>query len=186
MPSNKTAQKALELISEARENKDSIGGVVECVVTGLKPGIGETVFDKLDATLSYAIMGIGGVKAFEIGEGVHASTMYGSQYNDGFCLKDGKVCKTTNHSGGILGGMSDGDTIFLKAHFKPTPSIARTQKTITTSLEETTIEITGRHDPVIVPRAVVVVESMVALTLADLILCNLGSNMKTILKAYHD
>ena len=185
MPSNETAQKTLELISKARENMDSIGGVVECMVTGLKPGIGETVFDKLDAMLAYAIMGIGGVKAFEVGEGIHASTMYGSEYNDGFCIKDGKVSKTTNHSGGILGGMSDGSTIFLKAHFKPTPSIARAQQTITTSLEETTIEITGRHDPVIVPRAVVVVESMVALTLADLILCNLGSNMDTILKAYH-
>lgn len=184
MPSNAVAKKALELISEARENKDSIGGIIECIVTGLKPGIGETVFDKLDARLAYAIMGIGGVKAFEIGEGVQASTMYGSEYNDFFYMDSEKVAKKTNHSGGILGGMSDGSELFIKAHFKPTPSIARAQQTITRDLEDTTIEITGRHDPVIVPRAVVVVESMVALTLADLILCDLGSNMDTLRKVY--
>lgn len=185
MPSNEVADKALSLIAKARENKDSIGGTIECIVSGLKPGIGETVFDKLDATLAYAVMGIGGVKAFEVGEGIHASQMYGSEYNDGFYIEDGKVSKHTNHSGGILGGMSDGSTLFIKAHFKPTPSIARAQNTVTTSLEETTIEITGRHDPVIVPRAVVVVESMVAVALADLILCDLGSNLETIKKLYH-
>ena len=184
MPSNTVSTKALELIAKARENKDSIGGTVECIITGLKPGIGETVFDKLDALLAYAVMGIGGVKAFEVGEGIHASTMYGSEYNDGFYMKDGKVTKSTNHSGGILGGMSDGSDILLKAHFKPTPSIAQSQQTITKNLEDTTIEITGRHDPVIVPRAVVVVESMVALTLADLILCDLGANIEHIKKIY--
>ena len=185
MPSNETADKALALIAKARENKDSIGGTVECVVTGLKPGIGETVFDKLDATLAYAVMGIGGVKAFEVGEGIHASKMYGSDYNDPFCIQNGKISKRTNHSGGILGGMSDGSDIFIKAHFKPTPSIASPQNTVTTQLEETTIEILGRHDPVIVPRAVVVVESMVAIALADLILCDLGSNLETIKRLYH-
>lgn len=184
MPSNSTAKEALELIAKARENKDSIGGCVECLVSGLKPGIGETVFDKLDANLAYAIMGIGGVKAFEVGEGIHASQMYGSAYNDSFYMKNGKVCKTSNHSGGILGGMSDGSDIFIKAHFKPTPSIARVQNTISTNLEDTSIEITGRHDPVIVPRAVVVVESMVSLTLADLILSDLGSNIEHIKKLY--
>lgn len=184
MPNNQFAQEALNCISEARKNKDSIGGTVECIVSGLKAGIGETVFDKLDACLAYAIMSIGGVKAFEIGEGVNASKMYGSAYNDTFCIRDGEVSKVTNHSGGILGGLSDGSEVFLKAHFKPTPSIARKQHTITTDFKETDIEIVGRHDPVIVPRAVVVVESMVALTLADLILCNLGSNLETIKKLY--
>ncbi len=231
MPNNLVAEKAVQLIAQARLAKDSIGGTVECVITGVKPGIGETVFDKLDANLAYAIMGIGGVKAFEVGEGVKASTMYGSEYNDGFYMNNGKVAKTSNHSGGILGGMSDGSDIFIKAHFKPTPSIAQAQKTgfymnngkvaktsnhsggilggmsdgsdifikahfkptpsiaqaqktITTSLEDTTIEIAGRHDPVIVPRAVVVVESMVALTLADLILCHLGANIAQIKKLY--
>lgn len=185
MPSNETAEKALSLIAKARENKDSIGGTVECIVTGLKPGIGETVFDKLDATLAYAIMGIGGVKAFEVGAGILASKMYGSEYNDAFCIQDGKISKRTNHSGGVLGGMSDGSDLFIKAHFKPTPSIASPQSTVTAHLEEKTIEIMGRHDPVIVPRAVVVVESMVAIALADLILCDLGSNLETIKRLYH-
>lgn len=184
MPSNQTAQEALALIQKARAEKDSIGGTVECIITGLKPGIGETVFDKLDARLAYAVMGIGGVKAFEVGSGVEASTMFGSNYNDAFYLNNGKVHKKTNHSGGILGGMSDGTEIFLRAHFKPTPSIARPQETLTTDLKETTIEIVGRHDPVIVPRAVVVVESMAALTLADLILADLGADVNRIKALY--
>lgn len=182
MPSNKTAELALDYIAKMRQEKDSVGGIVECIISGVPAGIGETVFDKLDATLAYAIMGIGGVKAFEVGSGVEASKLQGSNYNDAFCIEDGKVAKKTNHSGGILGGMSDGTDIFFKAHFKPTPSIAQMQHTINKNLEETTIEIVGRHDPVIVPRAVVVVESMAAIALADLILCNLGSNMNTIRK----
>lgn len=186
MPSNKIAEEALDYIANARAQKDSVGGTVECIITGVKPGIGETVFDKLDATLAYAIMGIGGVKAFEVGSGTQASKMLGSNYNDAFYMNDAKVGKRTNHSGGILGGMSDGTEIFLRAHFKPTPSIARPQQTITTDLEETTIEITGRHDPVIVPRAVVVVESMAAIALADLILCDLGANMNQITTLWHN
>lgn len=182
MPSNKTAEIALEYIAQMRAQKDSVGGTIECIISGVPAGIGETVFDKLDATLAYAIMGIGGVKAFEVGSGVEASKLLGSNYNDAFCIKDGKVSKVTNHSGGILGGMSDGSDIFFKAHFKPTPSIAQMQHTINKNLEETTIEIVGRHDPVIVPRAVVVVESMAAIALADLILCNLGANINNILK----
>lgn len=184
MPNNQKAEEALALIKKAREDKDSIGGCAECVITGLMPGIGETVFDKLDARLAYAIMGIGGVKAFELGEGIHASKMYGSEYNDAFYMNNGKVDKRTNHSGGILGGMSDGSTIFFKAHFKPTPSIARPQQTISKTHEETTIEIIGRHDPVIVPRAIVVVEAMTALTLVDLILTNMGANIEHLLKVY--
>ena len=184
MPNNAYAEKALEAISQARADKDSLGGVIECTVTGIKPGIGETVFDKLDAVLGHAIMGIGGVKAFEVGSGIEAAHMKGSTYNDAFCMKDGKVAKQTNHSGGILGGMSDGSDIFLRAHVKPTPSIAAMQHTITTDLEETTVEIHGRHDPVIVPRAVVVVESMVAIALTDLILCDLCADFNRIQKAY--
>lgn len=185
MPNAAKAEEALALIAKARENKDSIGGVVECIVTGMPSGIGETVFDKLDARLGYAVMGIGGVKAFEIGAGINASTMYGSNYNDSFYMNNGKVAKRTNNSGGILGGMSDGTDIFLKAHFKPTPSIAQTQQTINNAHEEIEIEIAGRHDPVIVPRAVVVVESMVAITIADLLLSNLGANMDNIKKVYN-
>lgn len=184
MPNAQKAQEALAYISQMREQKDSIGGTVECIISGVKPGIGETVFHKLDAVLAYAIMGIGGVKAFEVGSGTKAATMKGSEYNDAFFLKDGSVAKISNHSGGILGGMSDGTPIIFKAHFKPTPSIAQPQQTLTTSLEETTIEIHGRHDPVIVPRAVVVVESMAAIALTDLILTDLGANLEHIKKIY--
>ncbi|QEH70074.1 chorismate synthase [Cellulosilyticum sp. ST5] len=184
MPSNQVAEEALAFIAEAKANCDSVGGVVECMITGLKPGIGETVFDKLDARLAYAIMGIGAVKAFEMGSGIEAAKMLGSKYNDAFYSTDGKVNKHTNHSGGTLGGMSDGSDLIFKAHFKPTPSIAKAQQTINTSGENTQIEIHGRHDPVIVPRAVVVVESMAALTLADLILCDLGANMDHIKALY--
>ena len=184
MPSNQIAEDALQYIAKAKANCDSVGGVVECLITGLKPGIGETVFDKLDARLAYAIMGIGAVKAFEIGSGIEAATMLGSDYNDAFYSENGVVHKHTNHSGGILGGMSDGSDIVFKAHFKPTPSIAKPQQTISTSLENTQIEIHGRHDPVVVPRAVVVVESMAALTLVDLILCDLGANMTNIKSLY--
>jgi chorismate synthase len=184
MPNNQIAEKALAYIEEVKKNEDSVGGIVECVITGLKAGIGEPVFAKLDASLAYAVMGIGGVKAFEVGIGTAASSMLGSDYNDAFYSEQGHVKKHTNHSGGILGGLSDGSDILLKAHFKPTPSISRPQHTINNALENTEIRITGRHDPVIVPRAVVVVESMVALTVADLLLCHLGANLKTIKNAY--
>ena len=184
MPHAKKAEEALDYIAKARSLKDSVGGTIECVVDGLKPGMGEPVFDKLDALLAYAIMGIGGVKAFEVGAGIEAAKLLGSQYNDSFYMEDGSVHKKTNHSGGVLGGISDGSPLCIRAHFKPTPSISQKQETITTSFENTTLEIQGRHDPVIVPRAVVVVESMVALTLADLLMSQLTSNIDTIKKLY--
>lgn len=185
MPNHSYAQKALEYIAQMRKEKDSIGGTVECIVTGLKPGIGEPVFDKLDARLAYAVMSIGGVKAFEIGSGVACSKMKGSTYNDTFYVDNNHVQKNTNHSGGILGGISDGSDVFCKVHFKPTPSIGKTQATINTSLENTSIAIQGRHDPVIVPRAVVVVESMVAITIADLILSCIGSSISSIIHTWN-
>ncbi len=185
MPNNDLANDALRLIAAAKADQDSLGGVVECLVTGLKPGIGETVFDKLDARLAYGVMSIGAVKGFEIGSGIEAAAMLGSTYNDAFYMSGDTVMKKTNHSGGILGGMSDGSDIVLRAHFKPTPSISRAQQTITVQGEPTEIAIQGRHDPVVVPRAVVVVESMVALTLVDLILCDLSANMTTIGSLYH-
>ena len=184
MPSNKTAEDALGYIQSVKNNQDSVGGTVECIITGLKAGIGEPVFDKLDAVLAYAVMSIGGVKAFEVGSGIQSSLMLGSDYNDAFYNQNGKVAKSTNHSGGILGGLSDGTDVMLRAHFKPTPSISQPQHTIDTHLQDTTITITGRHDPVIVPRAVVVVESMAALAVADLLLCNLSSNLENIKKYF--
>lgn len=175
MPDNLKALEAISYISEMKQAKDSIGGVVECIVTGMIPGIGDPVFDKLDALLGGAIMSINAVKAFEVGIGIGAATMQGSMYNDSFYLDDSlgstpKVSKHTNHSGGILGGISDGSPLVLRAHFKPTPSIASLQHTLNNQLEHVTAQIEGRHDPTVVPRAVVVVEAMVALTLADLLL----------------
>lgn len=169
MPDSTAAIKAGELLKEKMAEMDSVGGVIECLVDGMPIGIGEPVFDKLDANLSKAIMSIGAIKGIEIGDGFAVSSSTGSTDNDGFQMKDGKIIKTTNHAGGIMGGMSDGSQIILRAAVKPTPSIARTQKTVNKSGEDIEINIKGRHDPIIVPRAVVVVESMVAITLVDML-----------------
>ena len=166
------------------KNQDSSGGVIECCVTGLPAGIGDPVFDKLDARLASAIMSIGAVKAVEIGDGIEVSSRKGSENNDAFCIKDGQVSKKTNHAGGILGGISDGSPVLLRAHIKPTPSIFQPQQTIGRDHVERTLQIKGRHDPVIVPRAVVVVESMTALTILDLMLSNMGARMDHLEKIY--
>ena len=122
----------------------------------------------------------------EIGEGTEVSESRGSYNNDEFTMKDGKVSKSTNHAGGILGGMSDGSDIVLKAHFKPTPSIASTQNTVNKSGEDIEVSIRGRHDPIIGPRAVVVVESMTALTILDLLFENMSSRIDKIVEFYND
>ncbi len=184
MPDASAAKKAEEYLKACMEEKDSAGGVVECVVSGMPAGVGEPVFDKLDAKLAQAIFSIGAVKGFEIGEGFGAARSTGSENNDAFCVKDGKVKKETNHAGGILGGISDGSDIVFRAAFKPTPSIAQLQHTVDESLTEKEIEITGRHDPVIVPRAVVVVESMAAIVLFDALLENMASKMDRIVDFY--
>lgn len=184
MPDNIKAQEAINYIAEIKKNQDSIGGVVECIVTGMFPGIGEPVFDRLDALLGSAIMSINAVKAFEVGIGTMCSSLTGSSYNDSFYINsEGQISKHTNHSGGILGGISDGSPLILRAHFKPTPSISQPQSSLTTTFKPTTLLIEGRHDPTVVPRAIVVVESMVALTLADLVLSLTHSSVDKIKKA---
>lgn len=130
-------------------------------------GIGGPVFDKLDASLSQAVMSIGAVKGIEFGEGFLAATLTGKENNDSFISENGRVTTKTNHCGGVLGGMSSGNTIVFRAGIKPTPSISQPQETVNNLGESTTLTIKGRHDPVIVPRAVVVVESMAAITLLD-------------------
>lgn len=167
MPHDKKAANATKFLDSCIEAKDSAGGVIECSVKGMPAGIGSPVFDKLDALLAKAVLSIGGVKGVEFGEGFHAASLYGSENNDSFTLQDGHITTKTNHSGGILGGISNGNQILLRAAFKPTPSIARAQKTIDKDGNPVTLTIKGRHDPIIVPRAIVVVESMVALTLLD-------------------
>ena len=177
MPDKVAAEETAEFLERMIAAQDSVGGVVECLVDGMPVGVGEPVFDKLDASLARAIMSIGAVKGFEIGDGFAAAKALGSQNNDEFYVDAyGKVVKKTNHAGGILGGMSDGSQIVLRAAFKPTPSIAQPQKTANNHGETVEIAIKGRHDPVVVPRAVVVVEAMTALTIVDLLL--MGKNAK--------
>ena len=184
MPDLTADAKALRHLEEAMAAGESVGGVMECMVTGMSAGIGETVFDKLDANLAKAIMSIGAVKAVEIGDGVQVSTSLGSENNDAFGMENGKMKKSTNHSGGILGGLSDGSTITVRAHVKPTPSISATQQTVNKSGEEIEISIGGRHDPIIVPRAVVVMECMVGITLLDAMMVNMSSTMDSMEKFY--
>ena len=185
MPDKNAAQKARELLDGAINNLDSVGGVIECCVKGLPAGIGEPVFDKLDASLGKAIFSIGAVKGVEFGLGFEASKIYGSQNNDNFYSENGIIKKHTNNAGGILGGISDGSDLVLRAAFKPTPSIAQPQQTINNKNENIEIEIKGRHDPIVVPRAVVVVEAMTAITLVDLLFMNITSNIDNIKNFYN-
>ena len=206
---------AEQKILSLREQGDSAGGVVECLVEGLPAGIGEPVFDKLDASLAKAVMSIGAVKSVEIGDGIEVSKSLGSENNDAFFLMEENDCeskeqnydseergshsismaegsksfmgslrKGSNHSGGILGGMSDGSTIRIRAGFKPTPSISKPQQTVNEAGEEITIAIKGRHDPTVVERANVVVEAMTALTVLDAMLENLSARLEYVKRAY--
>ena len=184
MPSNAYAQKASAYLEECIKNQDSSGGIIECVVTGMPVGIGDTVFEKLDANLAKAMLSIGAVKGFEIGDGFKAADTKGSINNDSFHTKDGRITKDTNHAGGVLGGMSDGSKILFRAAVKPTPSISQPQSTVTKDGENTEMIIKGRHDPVIVPRAVVVVESMAAITILDLLFTNMSARMDKLKSFY--
>ncbi|MCM1325561.1 MAG: chorismate synthase [Bacteroidales bacterium] len=177
MPDFQADEKAVAYLETARQNLDSVGGVMECVVTGVPTGIGEPVFEKLDANLAKAVMSVGAVKAVEIGGGTQVSTRFGSENNDAFRMDGEKVVKNSNHAGGILGGISDGSAIVLRAHVKPTPSIFKPQQTIDKSHTEIDVQIKGRHDPVIVPRAVVVMECMTAITVLDAMMVNMSSRM---------
>lgn len=181
MPDAAAAKKAEEYLKECMKAQNSCGGIVECVITGVPAGIGDPVFEKLDANLAKAIFSIGAVKGFEIGEGFEAAALTGLENNDSFCAGPfGQITKETNHAGGILGGISDGCPIIFRAAFKPTPSIAAPQKTVKKDGTPITVSIKGRHDPIIVPRGVVVVESMAALTLADMMLANMGTRLSSI------
>lgn len=185
MPDRLASEKAEAYLDECMKAHDSAGGVIECRIDGCPAGIGEPVFDKLDAELSKAIMSVGAVKAVEIGDGISAAQHKGSENNDAFRMQDKEVIKSTNHAGGILGGISDGSTILLRAHVKPTPSIFSRQQTVNRQGEDIEIAIKGRHDPVIVPRAVVVVESMAAVTLLDALLVNMSAKVENLQKIYH-
>ena len=184
MPDAKAAEAAGAYLEECMKNQDSAGGIIECRIKNVPAGLGNPVFEKLDAVLAEAVMSIGAVKAVEIGDGIQVSAMKGSEDNDGFHMENGQITKNSNHAGGIMGGMSDGSEIILRAAIKPTPSISQPQNTVTDSGEETSLEIHGRHDPVIVPRAVVVVESMCALAIVDALFSNMTSQMDRIKEFY--
>lgn len=184
MPDAEADAKAVAYLEEARRNCDSVGGCMECIVEGMPAGIGDPVFEKLDANLAKAVMSIGAVKAVEIGDGALVSTRLGSENNDAFRMNEGRVVKSTNHAGGILGGISDGSSILIRAHVKPTPSIFRTQQTVNRDREEIDIQIKGRHDPIIVPRAVVVMECMTAITVLDAMMVNMSARLDSMMEFY--
>lgn len=184
MPNNKYALEAEQYLSECMKNQDSSGGTIECLVNHMPIGIGETVFEKLDANLAKGLMSIGAVKGIEIGDGFQVARATGTSNNDAYHVHDGHIEKSTNHSGGTLGGMSDGSTIITRVAVKPTPSISSLQHAVTVNNEEMDIQIHGRHDPIIAPRAVVVVKSMVALTIIDAIFINMSSRIDKIKDFY--
>ena len=156
MPDAAAAQEASEYLDGLMKESDSAGGVIECIIRGMKPGVGDPAFEKLNANLGKAILSIGAVKGFEIGDGFAVARARGSQNNDPYAYtSDGTLEKLANHSGGILGGISDGSDIIFRAAIKPTPSISMEQDTVNKSGENIRVRIKGRHDPIIVPRAVV-------------------------------
>lgn len=166
-----------DFLKQCREEGDSAGSEVVCTVHGVPAGLGDPVFDKLDADLGKALFSIGAVKSLSIGDGEKVSHMKGSEDNDGFHMENGMPVTSSNHAGGILGGISDGSDIVLHVFFKPTPSISKEQQTVTSDGRDTPIVIHGRHDPVIGPRAAVVVESMTAIVLLDAMLKNMTARM---------
>lgn len=185
MPDPDASSRAEAYLSDQMKAMDSTGGIIECIVSGLPAGIGEPVFDKLDANLAKAIMSIGAVKGIEFGSGFQAARMNGHDNNDSFRAgENGGITKTSNHAGGILGGISDGSEIVLRAAFKPTPSIGMPQETVSKDIQNIEVRVKGRHDPIIVPRAVVVVESMTSITLLDMLLMSMTSRMDHIISFF--
>jgi chorismate synthase len=166
-PDAVTAKKMISLIEKTRDRGDSLGGVIECVVRNAPPGLGEPVFDKLEADLAKAMLSLPATKGFEIGSGFSSTRMRGSEHNDAFEMRDNRVRTATNYSGGIQGGISNGEEIYFRVAFKPTATIAHEQKTVTTSRQQTNLAARGRHDPCVLPRAVPMVEAMATLVLCD-------------------
>jgi chorismate synthase len=169
-PDAETAQKMYEIIDDVRKNKDTIGGVVTGLITGVPAGLGEPVFDKLHAELGKAMLSINAVKGFEYGSGFEGVKMKGSQHNDAFLMENGKVRTTTNLSGGIQGGISNGEDIYFNVAFKPVATIMEDQQSVNMQGEAVTVSGKGRHDPCVVPRAVPIVEAMSAIVILDMIL----------------
>ena len=161
------AKQMIDLIETVKADGDSVGGVIQCVIRNVCPGLGEPVFDKLSADLGKAMLSINAVKGFEIGSGFKSATMRGSEHNDGMTVKDGKPIFLSNHAGGILGGISTGEDIYFRVAFKPVATISRKQQTINIYDEEILLEAKGRHDPCVLPRAVPIVDAMAAIVIMD-------------------
>lgn len=169
-PDAETAEKMIAYIRELKEAGDSVGGIVSTVIKGVPAGLGEPVFDRFQARLAQAVMSINAVKGFEYGSGFAAAGMRGSEHNDPFVMKESRVHTETNLSGGIQGGISNGEDIYFRVAFKPVATIMKQQDTVNRAGEEITFEAHGRHDPCVVPRAVPVVEAMAAMTVLDMLL----------------
>ena len=166
-PDAAAAEKMIARIKEARSDGDSVGGLIECVVRHCPPGLGEPAFDKLEADLAKAMLSLPATKGFEIGSGFEGTKLTGLEHNDAFEMREGRTRTVTNRSGGIQGGISNGEDITFRVAFKPTATIASAQQTVTASGENTELAARGRHDPCVIPRAVPIVEAMVWLVLAD-------------------
>jgi len=169
-PDQSTAEKMIALIDQVRLDRDTVGGIVTCVIKGSPVGLGEPVFDKLHAELGKAMLGINAVKGFEYGSGFEGIKLRGSQHNDEFYNEGGKIRTKTNNSGGVQGGISNGEDIYFNVAFKPVATIMQDQKSVDKEGNEATVTGKGRHDPCVVPRAVPIVESMAALVMADFVL----------------
>ena len=165
-PHAETAARMIERIKQVRSDGDSVG-VIECRIRHVPAGLGEPVFDRLEADLAKAMLSLPATKGFEIGSGFAGARMKGSEHNDLFEVRDGRVRTVTNHSGGVQGGISNGEEIVFRVAFKPTATILRTQSTVDLAGTPTELLGRGRHDPCVVPRAVVIVEAMAALVLVD-------------------
>ncbi len=166
-PDAAMAERMIELIKKMRSDGNSVGGIVECSIRGVAPGLGEPVFDKLEADLAKAMMSLPATKGFEIGSGFTGARMTGAEHNDPFEMRGGEVHTTSNRSGGIQGGISNGEPIVFRVAFKPTATISRKQETVSPAGEAVELEARGRHDPCVLPRAVPMVEAMAALVLVD-------------------
>jgi chorismate synthase len=175
-PDSGAAERMIDFIKQVRADGDSVGGTIECVVRGVPPGLGEPVFDKLEADLAKAVMSLPATKGFEIGSGFAGTELRGSEHNDEFYMEGERVRTATNRSGGVQGGISNGEPIFFRVAFKPTATIFRPQKTVTQTGEDTELQARGRHDPCVLPRAVPMVEAMTALVLCDHVLRQRAQN----------
>jgi chorismate synthase len=179
-PDPQMAEQMIALIDRVRLERDTIGGVITCVIKNCPPGLGEPVFDRLHADLGKAMLSINAVKGFEYGSGFAGVQLRGSEHNDVLVQKDGKIHTSTNHSGGIQGGISNGEDIYFRVAFKPVATIMQDQASVNTQGEAVTVSGKGRHDPCVVPRAVPIVEAMAALVIADFLLLSKTNKLHTL------